>query len=205
MISRTKARLSRALVCLIAAAAFTWSADLLSQLPSFDRVRVLETPRIVDDAELMNQDGQPAKLSDLYGRVALVFFGFTNCQDVCPLAMEMFRQLKVSGELTEDEVAFVMISVDGDRDTPAVMKQFLGTFSSDFIGLTSAPEHVERIAAQFSASFFKGSTDHEGHYNVTHSPQIFVVDSTGRVRAEFYSPSVEAMAGTVKALVAEGN
>jgi len=171
-------------------------------LPGYDRVRALETPKQISDVVLTDQSGAPFKLSDLQGRVAFVLFGFTNCPDVCPLSMERLRELHDSDLLRDKRVAYVMISVDGERDTPNAMKAFLAKYSSDFIGLTAEPARVNPIAEQFSATFFKGSPHgHDGGYNVMHSPQIFVLDSAGRLRAELYGASLEAMAGVTRVLL----
>jgi cytochrome oxidase Cu insertion factor (SCO1/SenC/PrrC family) len=171
-------------------------------LPDFDRARVLETAREISDAELTDQYGLPFKISNLRGRVALVFFGFTNCPDVCPLAMEKFRQLHSSGKVDTDKVAFVFISVDGERDSPEVLKEYLAKFSTDFIGLTGNSREIKPIAKEFSASFFKGTvTDNE--YSMAHSPQTFVLDQTGRLKAELYNAPVESMAGIIQALLSE--
>jgi protein SCO1 len=172
-------------------------------LPSFDRVRVLESPRVIEDAALTDQNGAEFRISQLKGRVALVLFGYTNCPDVCPIAMENLRQLRESGRVDPARVAFVMISVDGERDTPEVMKAYVESFSPDFIGLTAAPAEVKPLAKQFSAMFFMGGHDAAGHYTVAHTPQVFVLDPDGQLRAEFYSPSVEAMSGLVDALLEE--
>jgi protein SCO1/2 len=195
---------------LLAAAAFAYTiahcAAANADVPSYERVRVLETPKPIGDATLTDQDGVPFKLADLRGKVTFVLFGFTNCPDACPLSMERLRELQHSGLLAADGVAYVMISVDGERDTPAAMKAFLAKYSSEFIGLTAEPSRVTPIAAQFSAMFFKGARNpHDGHYDVAHSPQIFVLDRAGRVRAEVYSASLEAMAGVAKALLREEN
>jgi protein SCO1/2 len=139
----------------------------------------------------------------LRGRVALVLFGFTNCPDVCPLAMERLQQIHDARVLDHGEVAFVMISVDGERDTPAAMRAFLARYSPEFIGLTAPPANVEPIAAQFSAVFYKGHIAHGGSYSVAHSPQVFVLDPVGRLRAELYGASNDAVAGTVRALLEE--
>jgi len=177
-----------------------------AQVPSYDRVRVLETPKPIGDATLTDQNGASFKLADLKGTVAFILFGFTNCPDACPLSMERLRELQHSGQLAGDDVAYVMISVDGERDTPAAMKTFLAKYSSEFIGLTAEPSRVTPIAAQFSALFFKGARNpHDGHYDVAHSPQIFVLDPAGRLRAEVYSASLEAMAGVATALLNEKN
>lgn len=175
----------------------------VADIPHYDRVRVLDTPRLISDAELTDQRGNPFHLLDLRGKVAFVLFGFTNCPDVCPLAMERLRQLHDS-DLVGDDVLYVMISVDGERDTPAAMKAFLSKYSSEFIGLTAEPNRVRPLAEQFSAMFFKGSRHpHDGSYDVAHSAQLFVLDAAGRVRAEVYSASLEAMAGVAQALLRE--
>ena len=194
--------IASAFACLAIVACWPANADI----PSYERVRILEVPKPVGDAALTDQNGVPFKLADLRGKVAFVLFGFTNCADACPLSMERLRELHHSGLVAADDVAYVMISVDGERDTPAAMKTFLAKYSSEFIGLTAEPGRVAPIAAQFAAVFFKGArSPHDGHYDVGHSPQIFVVDRTGRVRAEVYSASLEAMAGVANALLKEEN
>ncbi len=94
----------------------------------------------------------------------------------------------------------VMISVDGERDTPAVMKKYLASFSPDFIGLTGNPRAVANIAARFTAVAFKDQPDAMGNYGYFHSSQVFLVDKAGRLRASFSDASVADMA-TVTRLV----
>ena len=176
----------------------------VDELPSYERVRILKPGRSISDAELIDHNGEPFKLSDLRGRVALVFFGFTNCPDVCPLTMAKFRQLQDSGSVDLEQVAFVLISVDSERDTPEALKAFLEKFSDQFIGLTGDPARIKAIAKEFSAAFYKGSpTKDSGEYLVSHSQQAFVVDAIGILRAEFYDPSVDAMTGITQALISE--
>lgn len=100
--------------------------------------------------------------------------------------------------------AVVMISVDGGRDTPAVMKAYLEPLSDQFIGLTGDPKAVRKIAAGFSAVFFKGlPADNSGAYLVEHTSQIYLVDDQGRLRATFFDASVEAMSEATRAIVAK--
>jgi protein SCO1/2 len=177
-----------------------------ADVPSYERVRVLETPKPIANFTLTDQNGASFDLADLKGTVTFLLFGFTNCPDACPLSMERLRELQHSGQLADKSVAYVMISVDGERDTPAAMKTFLAKYSSEFIGLTAEPSRVTPIAAQFSALFFKGARNpHDGHYDVAHSPQVFVLDPAGRLRAEVYGASLEAMAGVATALLNEKN
>ena len=198
----------RALLLLVAASVslgvFELPRPASAAVPAYERVRVLETPKPIAPATLTDQNGAPFELAKLQGKVAFVLFGFTNCPDACPLSMERLRELNHSGLVAADDVSYVMISVDGERDTPAAMKAFLAKYSSDFIGLTADPNRVQPIAQQFSAAFFKGSRHaHDGGYEVAHSPQIFVLDQKGRVRAEVYGASLEAMAGVAHALTDE--
>ena len=94
----------------------------------------------------------------------------------------------------------ILISVDGKRDTPEAMARFLKQFSPTIIGLTGDPETVERVATDFKAVFFKGMpTDTQGGYDVEHTPQVYLVDRAGRLRATFYSASVDAMVDATRA------
>lgn len=178
------------------------SSPSYAALPEPERVRVLQTPVEVPDTALIDEDGNPCRLSDLRGRVALVFFGFTNCPDVCPMALNRMRLLERSGGGDLAEVAYVMISVDGERDEPQVLKDFLDSYSPRFIGLTGQPDALKSVAAGFRAAFFKGSSGAKG-YTVSHSPQIFAVDAEGRLRAEFYDATTEAMREVTQALLQE--
>jgi protein SCO1/2 len=153
---------------------------------------------------LTSQNGDEVALSSLRGSVTFLLFGYTNCPDACPTGMERLRELHDSGAIPRDvKVKYALISVDGDRDTPAALKAFLAKYSPDFIGFTASPSTVKPIAAQFSASFFAGAHDHAGHYTVAHSPQIFVIDPAGNIRAEVYGASLDAMADVARALSAE--
>lgn len=192
-------------VAIIIAAYLLPRADLAAaELPAYDRVSVISQSRTISDATLVDVNGMPFSLSSLRGRVMLAFFGFTNCPDVCPMAMGTLTALDRSGRIDSDDVAIVMISVDGERDTPDVMKEFLSAFSENIIGLTGNPQIVKPIAREFRAAFYKGSTTGDtGKYSVSHSPQVFVIDPSGNLRAEFYSASIDAMVGIVDALLAE--
>ncbi len=172
-------------------------------LPSYDRVRTLNSPRDISDTELVDQDGRPFHFSQLRGRIALVFFGFTNCSNVCPIALQRLVQLDVHGGDELADVVYVMISVDVERDRPEVMKAFLARYPSRFIGLTGEPANVKAIAAAFSAAFFKENAIKGRGYEVSHSPQVFVVDQAGQLRAEFYHAALEAMNSVVLAIINE--
>jgi protein SCO1/2 len=119
--------------------------------------------------------------------------------------MRRLVELFETHRLDHDEIAAVLISVDGERDKPEVMKSFLASYSQDLVGLTGEPQVVKRLAAQFRAPFYKGNSAgmEAGGYTVAHSPQVYLLDAKGALRAEFYNASIEAMAGTAEALVEE--
>ena len=168
-----------------------------------ERTRWSQPARAVSDFTLTDQEGTPQKFSSLRGRTALVFFGFSNCPNVCPPTLQKLRQvqraLQKSGALST-----VFVSVDGERDTPAVMKAYLEPFQPGFIGLTGDPRDVRAIAAQFSAVFFKGpAIDAKGGYNVEHTSQVYLVDRDGRIRAVFFNAPAEEMTAAARKVMAE--
>ena len=108
-------------------------------------VRVAPTPLQLADFELLDQDGHPFRFSQRKGGNALIFFGFTHCPDICPATLHKLKLL--TDALRQDggsAPAVIMISVDGDRDTPAALKAYLAPLSKDFIGLTGDRAHGPR-------------------------------------------------------------
>jgi protein SCO1/2 len=116
----------------------------------------------------------------------------------------MFEMKLVSDALEKSgqkAPAVVLVSVDGERDTPEVMKQYLAAFPESFIGLTGDPKSVRKIAAEFKAVFFKGLPyDNAGNYQVEHTSLIYLVDPEGRLRASFLDAPVESMASSIRQL-----
>jgi protein SCO1/2 len=152
-------------------------------------------PVAITDFELTSHTGKPLRLSQLRGRPVLVFFGFTNCPEACPAAMARLLAVSRSADPAVREARVVFISTDGDRDTPAVLREYLERLSPDFIGLTGPPKQVSAIAGQFSAVFFRGrAADAAGNYLVEHSDQIYLLDRQGRLRATFYDAPVDTLA-----------
>lgn len=173
----------------------------VGEIPQHDRVRVLSAPRAITDFELTDRKGHTFRLADLNDSTAMIFFGFTHCPDVCPMTMQKLKQFVQEGGSALDDVEVVMISVDGERDSASRMDSFLGRYAESFIGLTGDPVVVKTIAKEFSAAFFKeASGDGDRSYSVAHSPQVFLLDGSGRLRAEFYDSSVDAMVAVALAV-----
>ena len=179
-----------------------YAADPVT-LPALERVYVNPSPVLVADFTLTDHRGKPRPFSSLRGEPALVFFGFTHCPNVCPAALTRLKALHEARDGALGSARVVLISVDGERDTPAALKAFLTPLSPDFVGLTGDPKTTAKIAAQFAAVFFKEPAGKDGSYNVMHSSQVYVVDKTGRLRASFVDASIEDMATITALLIQE--
>lgn len=189
------------LVVLLAAVA-TAAFGAVKPLPKFERVMAIDTPRAVTDVALTDQDGKARRVSDLAGSPTLVFFGFTHCPDVCPTTLQKLALIKSSRGRELEGLRIAFISVDGERDSPAVMKEYLKRYPAEFIGLTAPSEEVRQLALGFSAPFFKDPPK-DGEYAVQHTSRMFALDKQGRLRAEIYDASPDAIAGIAKALLTE--
>jgi protein SCO1/2 len=171
-------------------------------LPAFERVMTMNPARAIQDFELTDHRGARMRLSSLAGEPTLVFFGFTHCPDICPAALQKLAALKAAQPEELRKVQVVLISVDGERDTPEVLKDYLKQFSPEFLGLTGPAEQVREIALRFSAPFFKAPPK-DGAYVVQHSSRVYALDRQGRLRAEIYDGPPDATLGLIRALLAE--
>jgi protein SCO1/2 len=177
-------------------------AQTASPLP--DRIAIAQPPKLLDDFVLTDQEAKSFSFSQLRGTPTLLFFGFTHCPDVCPSTLAQLALLRNSADQRLRGTALVMISVDGERDTPAVLKAYLAQVLPPCIGLTGEPQAVRRIAAQFSAVFFKGLPDKPGDpYLVAHTSQIYLIDRQGRLRATFFDAPLDALRRTTAAIADE--
>src|SRR5262245_21264694 len=137
-------------------------------LPAFKRVLQMSSPRPIAPFTLTDHQGKRRDWNTFAGTPTLVFFGFTNCPDVCPTTLQKLAQLKATQSAAFQGVQVVLISVDGERDTPEVLAEYLAHFSKDFVGLTGPAAEVREIALRFSAPFFKDPPK-DGAYFVQHS------------------------------------
>jgi protein SCO1/2 len=183
------------------------ATDFLTSLRDQQAAGLLanDQSRLLQDFTLTNQDDRPMNLSDLRGKPALLIFAFTNCPDVCPLGLSDFRRVKRELSDAGSVVNFVMISVDGERDTPERLKSYLGQFDPQFIGLTGPPGSVEPIAALFGARFESlKSASNPNNYSVSHTSFTYLVDGYGRLRKTYAFQSAPAgIAADIRTLLDE--
>lgn len=165
----------------------------------------LEPPKDLLDFTLTDHTGEPFHLSDLRGQVALIYFGYTFCPDVCPTNMANY--LRVVRELGEDagDVAVVFISVDGERDTPAVLNRYVTAFHPDFIGLTGDEAALQPVTADFGVFYQRTyPEDSAADYLVSHTDKTFIVGPEGRLHLLYPGNTDSAtLADAVRWLLAE--
>jgi protein SCO1/2 len=128
--------------------------------------------------QLVNEDGQTVTEADFSGKASAWFYGFTNCPDVCPTALAEMAALLVQLGSDADRINAVFVTVDPERDTVAVMKDYVDYFDPRIIGLTGELPRVEALARSRFVSFEKIPGD-GGSYAMQHPASIYLVDANG--------------------------
>ena len=141
---------------------------------------VISPPKAMPEFTLNSTNG-PAHLSDYRGKVTVVFFGFTNCKDICPATLakmeEVFTKL---GDKSRD-VRLVFISVDYKRDTPQTAAAFATKFKPEFIGLSGSQAQIDQVTQDYGINYKLDPPDANGDYEVEHTASVMVLDRQGRL------------------------
>lgn len=138
---------------------------------------------------LLDQDGAIVDRSIFEGQWDVVFFGFTNCPDICPATMTVLGQARraLAADGRQPLPRIVLVSVDPERDTPEAMARYIAYFGEDNLGLTGELAEIRKLTDALGIYFQKAGTD-EGVYGVDHSTVVLVIDPDGRLRALFSTP-----------------
>lgn len=133
------------------------------------------------ELNLLDHNGKSRTLADFRGQVVLVFFGFTHCPDACPTTLaEMAQALRELGP-DADKVQVLFVTVDPERDTPAVLRQYVPSFNPGFLGLYGDPDATARVAKEFRV-FYQKQPLPAGGYSVDHTAGTYIYDRAGRLR-----------------------
>ena len=131
---------------------------------------------------LTDQNGKPRTLADFRGKVVVLFFGYTHCPDVCPTTLaELSKVMKVLGP-DADRVQVLFVTVDPERDTPAVLARYVAAFDPRFLGLYGDAAATRGAAKEFKVFYEKHQGTVPGEYSMDHSAGTYVIDSKGRLR-----------------------
>lgn len=131
---------------------------------------------------LIGPQGNVVDATALHGKPVLIFFGFTNCPDVCPTTLTRIKiAMKNLGPLA-DGIQVVLVSVDPDRDTPKTMKTYTASFGPWLLGLTGSEDALSTLKKSYGVYSAMESSDDKGQYNVMHNAAVFAFDEKGRAR-----------------------
>lgn len=144
---------------------------------------VMQAPTSAPDMDgLVWGDGTPVDLADLGGRLVLVYFGYTACPDVCPTTMAgVVQALDELGD-DADDVSVMMVSIDPDRDSPAVTEQYVQSFHPRFRGASGEQADIERVATLYGIFFAPDEPTADGEYTVSHTSTLLGIAPDGHLR-----------------------
>jgi protein SCO1/2 len=171
--------------------------------PSFKAVDITGA-QYARELALPDADGKMRTLADFKGKVTLVFFGFTQCPDVCPTTLAELAAVKRQLGKDGDRLQGVFVSVDPERDTPEILRAYMASFDPAFIALRGTPEQTQAVAKNFKVFYAQVPGKTEGSYTVDHTAGTYVFDAQGKVRLFVrYGSGAEALAHDLKLLLAE--
>ena len=152
--------------------------------------------------ELTDQHGQVRTLKDFDGRVVIVFFGYTQCPDVCPTSMQELAQVKQLLGPDGDKLAGVFITVDPERDTLELLKAYMESFDPGFVALRPTLDQLPQVTKAFKIYYKKVEGQTPTSYTMDHSAGSYTFDAKGRVRLyNRYGSGAQALADDVKLLL----
>jgi protein SCO1/2 len=174
-----------ALVAALSLAAGAWLARRPATAPVVSSATVLPTPRPLPDFRLTDADGSEFGKSRLLGGWTLMFFGFTNCPDICPNTMGLLKLVKSQ---VSHPLRVVFVSVDPQRDTPEKLSAYVKYFDADFIGVTGAEDELRKLASALYIPYSLTPPQAGGDYTVDHAGAVVLIDPQGAALAYFSPP-----------------
>lgn len=171
--------------------------------PSFKAVDITGA-EYARELSMPDANGRERSLADFKGKVTLVFFGYTQCPDVCPTTLAELASVKKALGAQGDRLQGVFVTVDPKRDTAEVLKAYMASFDPGFVALRGTDEQTKAAAKNFKVFYAYAPGKTEGSYTVDHTAGTFVFDTTGRVRLFVrYGTGAEALSHDLKLLLAE--
>jgi protein SCO1 len=141
------------------------------------------------DFALTDEHGQPFKLSSLRGKWILLAYGYTHCPDVCPLTLSHLRDVKKLVDLNGDQVQVVFTTIDPERDTADLLRQYVGHFDQPFTqkfkGLTGTPQEIAQAAKAYNVKYEKKEGTSASDYTMAHTAEVYLIDPQFNWRMTF--------------------
>jgi len=180
-----------------------WLPGCSERGPQFTAIDVTGADYAKDFA-LTDHNGQSRSLSDFRGKVVVMFFGYTQCPDVCPTSLSELAEVKKLLGADGGKLQGLFVTVDPQRDTPEVLKAYMGNFDPEFLALYTSQEQLAALAKDYKVYFKKVDGKTPTSYTMDHSAGNYIYDTQGRLRLYTrYGSGAPAMAADIKRLLAE--
>ena len=190
---------SRARVLVLFAAALLAACD--AEKPSFKSVDVTGAD-FGRELSLTDHTGKPRTLADFKGKAVVVFFGFTQCPDVCPTTLAEMKTVKDKLGKDGERLQVLFVTVDPERDSPALLAKYVPAFDPRFVGLYGDAAATARTAKEFKVFYQKEPGANPGHYTVNHTAAMYIYDPSGRLRLfAKHAQGPDALAHDIKLLL----
>ena len=171
--------------------------------PSFNNVDITGGKAFGTDFSLLDPDGKVRTLADFKGKAVIMFFGYTQCPDICPTTLTEMQQVMTLLGPQSNQVQVLFVTVDPDRDTAAILKQYVPAFDVRFLGLRPADEAaLEKVAKDFKIYYKKMPGMSPGSYTMDHTAGSYAFDPEGNLRLYIkHAQGPEALAQDLKELL----
>lgn len=167
--------------CALSVGAMAALTACSEQKPSFASVDVTGA-NYAKDFELTDHNGQLRHLTDFKGKVVVMFFGFTQCPDVCPTSMAELAEVKQLLGKDGDRLQGLFVTVDPERDTAPILKAYMGNFDPSFLALYTTPEKLAALAKDYKVYYKKVEGKTPTSYTMDHSAGSYIYDPQGNLR-----------------------
>lgn len=171
----------RSLICALLVPLIGFGCSPPAQSPAFQNTDVTGAD-FGRSLALTDHHGKPRTLNDWRGKVVVVFFGFTQCPDVCPTTLASMAAVMQSLGAQADDVQVLFVTVDPERDTPQVLAKYVTSFDPRFIGLHGDEAAINAATRNFKVFYQKVPGTTEGSYTIDHTAASYVFDRSGKLR-----------------------
>lgn len=169
----------------------------------FKNIDITGSTAFGKDFSLIDPEGKVRTLADFKGKVVVMFFGYTQCPDICPTTLTEMQQVMTLLGPQSDKVQVLFVTVDPERDTAAILKQYVPSFDPRFLGLRPADEAaLEKVAKDFKIYYKKVPGTSPGSYTMDHTAGSYAFDPQGRLRLYIkHAQGPETLAHDLKELL----
>jgi len=194
------------IIAVLATAAGIWAARAVlerqSVMNELDATR-FPAPREIQPFELIDHNNAVFDNNSLKQHWSFLFFGYTHCPDVCPTTLSVLNSVAQQLQDLDENIRFIFVSVDPERDTPEQLARYVSYFNGDFIGVTGTPEGIEQLTKPLGILHLRvAAEDGSAAYLVDHTASVLLFDPDGRYHAVFGPPlSADALASDFRKML----